>query len=210
MHEMIADRTIMVDTTGAVVGQINGLAVLDLGDYTFGRPTRITAVTYQGRAGVVNIEREARMSGRTHDKGDADPLRLPRQPLRAGQAAQPVRQHHLRAVVRRDRRRQRLLDRALRAPLQPGRAADQAGDRGHRLGEPARGDPAGGRRDPQDRGVLRRVHGRGRGPDRRAGRDHPRVERGQPDAAHGCRGRGGAGQVPHLAGEDRGRGDQRC
>ena len=69
MHEMIADRTIMVDTTGEVVGQINGLAVLDLGDYTFGRPNRITAVTYQGRAGVINIEREARMSGRTHDKG---------------------------------------------------------------------------------------------------------------------------------------------
>ena len=69
MHEMIADRTIMVDTTGTVVGQINGLAVLDLGDYTFGRPNRITAATYQGRAGVINIEREARMSGRTHDKG---------------------------------------------------------------------------------------------------------------------------------------------
>lgn len=69
MREMLADRTIMVDTTGAVVGQINGLAVLDLGDYTFGKPSRITATTFQGRAGVVNIEREARMSGRTHDKG---------------------------------------------------------------------------------------------------------------------------------------------
>ncbi len=69
MREMITDGTIMVDTTGAVVGQVNGLAVLELGDYTFGRPNRITAVTYQGRAGVINIEREARMSGRTHDKG---------------------------------------------------------------------------------------------------------------------------------------------
>ncbi len=48
---------------------MNGLAVLELGDYAFGRPTRITARTYQGRAGVINIEREARMSGRTHDKG---------------------------------------------------------------------------------------------------------------------------------------------
>ena len=69
MREMISDGTIMVDTAGAVIGQINGLAVLDLGDYTFGKPSRITATTYQGRAGVINIEREARMSGRIHDKG---------------------------------------------------------------------------------------------------------------------------------------------
>ena len=68
MHEMIADRTIMVDTTGAVVG-LNGLAVLDLGDYTFGRPNRITAATYQGHRGVINIGTKPRMSGRTHDKG---------------------------------------------------------------------------------------------------------------------------------------------
>jgi lon-related putative ATP-dependent protease len=66
---MIADGTIMVDTQGAVVGQVNGLAVLALGDYEFGKPTRITARTYQGRSGVVNIEREARLSGRIHDKG---------------------------------------------------------------------------------------------------------------------------------------------
>jgi predicted ATP-dependent protease len=55
--------------TGAVVGQVNGLAVIELGDYAFGRPTRITARTFQGRGGVINIEREARMSGRVHDKG---------------------------------------------------------------------------------------------------------------------------------------------
>jgi lon-related putative ATP-dependent protease len=69
MRESITDGTIMVATTGAVVGQVNGLAVLQLGDYAFGRPTRITARAYQGRAGVVNIEREARLSGRIHDKG---------------------------------------------------------------------------------------------------------------------------------------------
>lgn len=69
LREMIADGTIMVDTAGAVVGQINGLAVLDLGDAAFGRPSRITATTFQGRAGIVNIERESRMSGRIHDKG---------------------------------------------------------------------------------------------------------------------------------------------
>jgi predicted ATP-dependent protease len=69
LREMITDGTIMVDTRGAVVGQVNGLAVLELGDYAFGRPNRITASTYQGRAGVINIEREAKLSGRIHDKG---------------------------------------------------------------------------------------------------------------------------------------------
>jgi lon-related putative ATP-dependent protease len=69
LREMITDGTIMVDTRGAVVGQVNGLAVLELGDYAFGRPNRITARTFQGRAGVINIEREAKLSGRIHDKG---------------------------------------------------------------------------------------------------------------------------------------------
>jgi lon-related putative ATP-dependent protease len=69
LRDMITDGTIMVDTRGAVVGQVNGLAVLELGDYAFGRPSRITASTFQGRAGIINIEREAKLSGRTHDKG---------------------------------------------------------------------------------------------------------------------------------------------
>ena len=58
-----------MEVSGAAVGQVNGLAVLELGDYAFGRPSRITCSSYQGRAGVINIEREARLSGRTHDKG---------------------------------------------------------------------------------------------------------------------------------------------
>jgi predicted ATP-dependent protease len=69
LREMITDGTIMVDTTSAVVGQVNGLAVLELGEYAFGRPNRITASVFQGRAGVINIEREAKLSGRIHDKG---------------------------------------------------------------------------------------------------------------------------------------------
>jgi lon-related putative ATP-dependent protease len=69
VHDLIGEGTIMVDTSGGVVGQVNALAVLQLGDYEFGKPTRITARTYQGRAGVINIEREARLSGRIHDKG---------------------------------------------------------------------------------------------------------------------------------------------
>lgn len=69
MQEMILDNTIMVDTTGKVVGQINGLSVLDLGDCMFGKPSRITANTFIGKSGIVSIEREAQMSGTTHTKG---------------------------------------------------------------------------------------------------------------------------------------------
>jgi len=68
LREMIIDGTLIVDTSGQKVGQINGLAVLDLGDYRFGKPSRITAKTYAGKSGVVNIERETKMSGRIHDK----------------------------------------------------------------------------------------------------------------------------------------------
>ncbi|HOO12320.1 MAG TPA: ATP-dependent protease, partial [Bacillota bacterium] len=51
------------------MGQVNGLSVLDLGEYSFGRPSRITAVAYAGKKGVINIEREVKMSGSIHDKG---------------------------------------------------------------------------------------------------------------------------------------------
>lgn len=67
--ELVKEGQILLDFSGEKVGQINGLAVLDLGDYTFGRPTRITASTFLGRRGIVNIERESKMSGRIHDKG---------------------------------------------------------------------------------------------------------------------------------------------
>lgn len=69
MQELYDNGTIMVDTSGVVVGQINGLSVIDLGDHTFGRPTRITAMVYTGYDGMVNIEREVKLSGPIHDKG---------------------------------------------------------------------------------------------------------------------------------------------
>ncbi len=69
VHESYRDGTIMIDVEGAVVGQINGLAVYQIGEYSFGRPVRITAETFMGKPGVINIEREADLSGRTHDKG---------------------------------------------------------------------------------------------------------------------------------------------
>lgn len=69
LQEMIEDGTIMIDSEGEVVGQINGLSVYGLGEYSFGKPTRITARTSMGRGGVINIEREADLSGPTHNKG---------------------------------------------------------------------------------------------------------------------------------------------
>ena len=69
LQGLIDDGTILVDCQGAVVGQINGLAVYQVGDFSFGKPSRITAKTFMGRSGVVNIEREANLSGKSHDKG---------------------------------------------------------------------------------------------------------------------------------------------
>jgi lon-related putative ATP-dependent protease len=69
IQEMIEDGNIMIDTEGHVIGQVNGLSVYDMGDYSFGKPSRITAQTSMGRAGIINIEREAKLSGKTHDKG---------------------------------------------------------------------------------------------------------------------------------------------
>jgi predicted ATP-dependent protease len=69
LQELIAEGTVLVDVDGAVVGQVNGLAVYQMGDFSFGKPSRITAKTFMGRGGIINIERESKLSGKTHDKG---------------------------------------------------------------------------------------------------------------------------------------------
>ena len=67
--EMIRDNTLLINTDGALVGELNGLTVMSIGDYTFGKPAKITVNTYTGKEGVVNIEREVELSGSTHSKG---------------------------------------------------------------------------------------------------------------------------------------------
>ncbi|NLL96601.1 MAG: AAA family ATPase, partial [Clostridiaceae bacterium] len=67
--ELIREGTLLIDTDGYMVGQINGLAVINLGDYAFGKPNRITAATYMGRTGILDIEREVETGGTTHSKG---------------------------------------------------------------------------------------------------------------------------------------------
>jgi lon-related putative ATP-dependent protease len=68
VREVIADGTILIDVDGERVGEVNGLSVYDLGDYRFGKPTRITARVSLGRGQLINIEREAQMSGKIHNK----------------------------------------------------------------------------------------------------------------------------------------------
>jgi len=68
LREATLEDTFIIETTGTKVGQINGLAVLGTGDYMFGKPSRITCRVYAGKAGVVNIERETKMSGKVHEK----------------------------------------------------------------------------------------------------------------------------------------------
>jgi len=69
IQEMIDEGIILIDSEGAKVGQVNGLSVYDMGEYAFGKPSRITAKTAMGKTGIINIEREADLSGRTHNKG---------------------------------------------------------------------------------------------------------------------------------------------
>jgi ATP-dependent Lon protease len=69
IREMIEEGTLLVDVGGTCVGQVNGLSVLEIGGYSFGKPVRITATAALGKTGLINIEREANLSGRFHDKG---------------------------------------------------------------------------------------------------------------------------------------------
>ncbi len=67
--EMIKDNSLLINTSGFEVGELNGLTVLSFGDYTFGKPAKITVNTYTGESGVINIEREVELSGSSHSKG---------------------------------------------------------------------------------------------------------------------------------------------
>ncbi len=69
LHENIARGTLLIDTSGSTIGQVNGLSVFGLGDHYFGQPSRITAQTRLGDGNVVDIEREIKMGGPSHSKG---------------------------------------------------------------------------------------------------------------------------------------------
>ncbi|TCO73131.1 Lon protease family protein [Marinisporobacter balticus] len=67
--EMFDDETLLLDVEAKKIGEINGLAVTGTGEYSFGKPSKITVTTYKGKAGIINIEREVKKSGSSHDKG---------------------------------------------------------------------------------------------------------------------------------------------
>ncbi|MCL2353167.1 MAG: AAA family ATPase [Defluviitaleaceae bacterium] len=67
--QMMEDGSIMIETTGGKIGEINALAAIDTGGTVFAKPSKVTATTYVGKAGIINIENEAQMSGEIHDKG---------------------------------------------------------------------------------------------------------------------------------------------
>ena len=67
--EMIEENTLLIETSGFTTGQINGLTVMSIGNYSFGKPVKITANTYTGKNGIINVEREVELSGSSHSKG---------------------------------------------------------------------------------------------------------------------------------------------
>ena len=69
VSEQFDDQSVLIDVKGTMIGQVNALAVYDMGEIAFGRPTRITAETYMGKPGIINVEHESDLSGQTHDKG---------------------------------------------------------------------------------------------------------------------------------------------
>jgi len=156
LRDLIRRGVIMVDVEGAVVGQVNGLAVLDFGDFSFGRPSRITARTFLGQRGVVSIDRESQLSGKIHDKGVLI-LGGYLGSTYARDKPLSLRQHLLRAGVRFRRWRQRLTSRALRDTVQPRRSAGPAGTGDDRVREPEGRSAADRRSESEDRGLPRRL-----------------------------------------------------
>ncbi len=136
--ESFGREIMLIDVGGAKVGQINGLSVLSLGTFSFGRPSRITARVRMGAGRVVDIEREVELGGPSHSKGVMILWGYLAGKVLPGHAAFPRGQPGVRAVLWRRRWRQRLLDRTLRAVVGTIRSADPPEFCGDRFGQPAR------------------------------------------------------------------------
>ena len=165
---------------GERVGQVNGLTQIDLGDYRFGLPVRLTAHAYAGEEGLLNIEREVEMSGPIHDKGVfilqtyLAALFAHLAPLSLNASIVFEQEYH---GVEGDSASCAELYALLSCAVRP---AAQAGHRRHRRGQPARRGAAGGRHQRKDRGLFPRL--RGRRPGRQPGRADPRAQPPPPDA----------------------------
>ena len=204
IREMIARGQLFIDTDGERVGQLNGLAVLQLGEYAFAKPSRITATVHAGKGGIVDIEREAKLGGSTHSKGILILKgylgeRFAREKALSFTANLTFEQSY--SMIDGDSASSAelyaLLSALGRSPAPPGPGRD-------RLGEPARRDPADRRRQREDRRLLphlsrARAHGD-------AGRAHPARQRRPPHAVEGRRRRRAGRDIPRRPrGDDRGR-----
>ncbi|MEI9888246.1 MAG: ATP-binding protein [Rhizomicrobium sp.] len=205
-HELVQRRIVFIDTDGAKAGQVNGLTVFSAAGFAFGMPARITAQVGPGDGRIIDIERVAKFSGPGHIKGMQILSGYLNRGLCRGAQAVGRGQRRLRAVLRPDRRRQRLRRRTDRDPFGDRRRAAAPGHRAHRLDQPARPDAADRRRQREDRRFLRHLRrARAQEPSRR---DHPQGQYGVADAARRRRRCGGARPVRDLRGRDGGRGDR--
>jgi predicted ATP-dependent protease len=185
IYEAIERGTIMIDTEGTTVGQVNALSVLRLGDFEFGQPSRITATARIGEGEVVDIQREVELGGPIHSKGVL--ILSPRVAHR---------ESGVRAVLRHGGRRQRVARRALRADVHAFRNPHPSVAGHDRLGESARTGAGHRRRQREDRGLLRCLQSaRAR---RRTRRHRPRRQRQGSDAARRGGDGGRRGQVRRL------------
>ena len=159
VQESILRGTVLIDTEGEKIGQVNGLSVFALGSQTFAQPTRITVNTRVGDGEVIDVQREVELGGPIHSKGVLI--------LASFLAARfsTTRPHSLRAhIVFEQTYGEVEGDSASAAELCAllsalAERADPAVDRGHRLGQPARRDPGDRRGEPEDRGLLRHLQG---------------------------------------------------
>ena len=103
VHEEIRRKTLLVDTSGEKVGQVNGLSVISLGNLSFGRPSRITATARLGRGKVVDIEREVELGGSIHFERRVDFVVVACRALRDGPSTLAFGQSGFRTIVRNDR-----------------------------------------------------------------------------------------------------------
>ena len=196
VYEQIERGTVMIDTAGACTGQVNGLSVIDMGNFSFGQPSRITATVRIGKGEVIDIEREVDLGGAIHSKGVLILSSFLATRFAENRPLSLVGQPGLRAIVRACGWRQRLGGRIVRAALGTGQDPHPAVVGRHRLRQSTRAGAADRRRERQDRGLLRRVCGTR--PDGRAGRADSAHEREASDAATGRRGRRGGREVPRA------------
>ncbi len=196
LHEAFTDGDLLITVHGEKTGQLNGLTQIDLGDYRFGFPVRVTARTYAGEDGLLNIEREVEMSGPIHDKG----VLILQSYLSALFARNAPLALNASVVFEQEyqRRRGRLgfLRRTVCAALVAIRLAAQTGYRGDRRGQSTWRGVAGRRHQREDRGLFQGLRKDRAG--RQPGCADPEPQPPPPDA--GAQGRGGcrAGAVSHL------------